>query len=163
MRLDDIRRLIELVGQNDIAEIEVRDLFTRVRISKIPANGAVPTVHLQPSHAAAVPVALPTPPPALPSPEAQLAPSPAESTDHLVPITAPMVGTFYRAPAPDAEAYVEQGAMVEVGQTVCIIEAMKLMNEIESEVRGRVEKILVPNASPVEFGQPLFLIDASAR
>ena len=70
-----------------------------------------------------------------------------------------MVGTFYRAPAPDADPYVESGDMVEVGQTVCIVEAMKLMNEIESEHRGRVVKILVENAQPVEFGQKLFLIE----
>jgi acetyl-CoA carboxylase biotin carboxyl carrier protein len=70
-----------------------------------------------------------------------------------------MVGTFYRAPAPDADPYIEVGSMVEIGQTVCIIEAMKLMNEIESEVRGRVTELLVENAQPVEFGQKLFLID----
>jgi len=70
-----------------------------------------------------------------------------------------MVGTFYRAPAPDADPYIEVGSMVEIGQTVCIVEAMKLMNEIESEVRGRVTEILVENAQPVEFGQRLFLVD----
>jgi acetyl-CoA carboxylase biotin carboxyl carrier protein len=70
-----------------------------------------------------------------------------------------MVGTFYRAPAPDADPYVEVGDMVELGQTVCIVEAMKLMNEIESEVKGRVTRILVENAQPVEFGQPLFLVE----
>ena len=79
--------------------------------------------------------------------------------DKLVAITSPMVGTFYRAPAPDADPYVEVGDMVEVGQTVCIVEAMKLMNEIESEVRGRVVQIPVENSHPVEFGQKLFLIE----
>jgi acetyl-CoA carboxylase biotin carboxyl carrier protein len=74
-------------------------------------------------------------------------------------ITSPMVGTFYRAPAPDADPYVEVGDMVQVGQTVCIVEAMKLMNEIESEVRGRIIQILVENAQAVEFGQTLFLVD----
>ncbi|OGF22826.1 MAG: acetyl-CoA carboxylase, biotin carboxyl carrier protein, partial [Candidatus Eisenbacteria bacterium RBG_19FT_COMBO_70_11] len=76
-----------------------------------------------------------------------------------VAITSPMVGTFYRAPAPDADPYVEVGDMVEVGQTVCIVEAMKLMNEIESETRGRVARILVENQQPVEFGQKLFLVE----
>jgi acetyl-CoA carboxylase biotin carboxyl carrier protein len=80
-------------------------------------------------------------------------------TENLAAITSPMVGTFYRAPAPDADPYVESGDLVEVGQTVCIIEAMKLMNEIESEHRGRVVKVLVENAQPVEFGQKLFLIE----
>jgi acetyl-CoA carboxylase biotin carboxyl carrier protein len=76
-----------------------------------------------------------------------------------IAITSPMVGTYYRAPAPDADPYVEMGDMVEVGQTVCIVEAMKLMNEIESEVRGRIVQILVENAHPVEFGQTLFLLE----
>ena len=84
---------------------------------------------------------------------------PSQVAENLAVITSPMVGTFYRAPAPDADPYVESGDMVEVGQTVCIVEAMKLMNEIESEFRGRVVKILVENAQPVEFGQKLFLIE----
>ena len=79
--------------------------------------------------------------------------------DAYVAIPSPMVGTFYRAPAPDADPYVELGSLVEVGQTVCIVEAMKLMNEIESEVRGRIVRILVENAQPVEFGQKLFLVE----
>jgi len=82
-----------------------------------------------------------------------------EDTDHLIPIKSPMVGTFYRAPAPDAKSYVELNQQIAAGQVVCIIEAMKLMNEIESEVAGRVAKILVENAKPVEFGQTLFLIE----
>ena len=83
----------------------------------------------------------------------------AAKPDRSVAITSPMVGTFYRAPAPDADPYVEVGDMVEVGQTVCIVEAMKLMNEIEAEARGRVVQILVENSHPVEFGQKLFLIE----
>ena len=79
--------------------------------------------------------------------------------ERYITITAPMVGTFYRAPAPDAPPYVEVGDLVEEGQALCIIEAMKLMNEIESEVRGRVVKILVENAEPVEYGQPLFVLE----
>lgn len=82
-----------------------------------------------------------------------------EAAEGLVTIEAPMVGTFYRAPAPDAEPYVEVGSIVEVGQPLCIIEAMKIMNEIESEVNGRVVEILVENAQPVEYGQPLFIIE----
>jgi acetyl-CoA carboxylase biotin carboxyl carrier protein len=76
-----------------------------------------------------------------------------------VAITSPMVGTFYRAPAPDADPYIEVGDLVEIGQTVCIVEAMKLMNEIESEIKGRVTRIMVENAQPVEFGQKLFLVE----
>ena len=81
------------------------------------------------------------------------------SASHHKPVSSPMVGTFYRSPAPDADPFVEIGDIVEVGQTVCIIEAMKLMNEIEAEVKGRVARILVDNAQPVEFGQKLFLIE----
>ena len=80
---------------------------------------------------------------------------------HLVTIVSPMVGTFYRAPAPDADPYVELNSQVDLGQTVCIVEAMKLMNEIESEVRGRIVRILVDNGQPVEYGQSLFLVDPS--
>jgi acetyl-CoA carboxylase biotin carboxyl carrier protein len=85
--------------------------------------------------------------------------SPGASEAHLLTIEAPMVGTFYRAPSPDAQPFVRDGDRVKKGQVVCIIEAMKLMNEIESKVAGRVVKIFVENAHPVEFGQPLFLID----
>ena len=88
-------------------------------------------------------------------------PAQATETDRLLAVTSPMVGTFYRAPAPDADPYVEVGTPVEVGQTVCIVEAMKLMNEIESDVKGRIVQILVENAQPVEFGQKLFLVDPS--
>ncbi|MBI1798066.1 MAG: acetyl-CoA carboxylase biotin carboxyl carrier protein, partial [Candidatus Eisenbacteria bacterium] len=87
------------------------------------------------------------------------APDRAPGPENHVAITSPMVGTFYRAPAPDADPYIEIGDMVEVGQTVCIVEAMKLMNEIESEARGRLVRILVENAQPVEFGQRLFLVE----
>ena len=90
---------------------------------------------------------------------AEAKPAEAAKPDRSVAITSPMVGTFYRAPAPDADPYVEVGDMVEVGQTVCLIEAMKLLNEIEAEVRGRVVQLLVENSHPVEFGQKLFLIE----
>ena len=115
----------------------------------------------QPRLAVGVGTAPAGPPAALSAEAAQAgkAPAAAPVREDLAAITSPMVGTFYRAPAPDADPYVEVGDMVEVGQTVCIVEAMKLMNEIESERRGRVVKILVENAQPVEFGQKLFLIE----
>ena len=87
------------------------------------------------------------------------APSSREDTSGLVPITSPMVGTFYRSPAPDADSYVDVGTTVGPGQTVCIIEAMKLMNEIQSEVRGRIAQILVENGAAVEYGQTLFRVE----
>jgi acetyl-CoA carboxylase biotin carboxyl carrier protein len=88
--------------------------------------------------------------------------SPAEDTSGLLTITSPIVGTFYRSPSPDADPYVEEGNFVKKGQVLCIVEAMKLMNEIESEVDGRIEKILVESTKPVEYGQALFLIDPKA-
>ena len=126
----ELRQLIRLVQRTGIGELEVTSGGRTVRIA---------------AHADA--------------PAASAPPPAAAKTDQHAAIPSPMVGTFYRAPAPDADPYVEVGDVVEVGQTVCIIEAMKLMNEIESEVRGRVVKILVDNAQPVEFGQKLFLVE----
>jgi oxaloacetate decarboxylase alpha subunit len=143
--LSELRQLIRLVQRTGIGELEVTTGGRTVRISA--HAGAAPATAVTAAVAAA-------PPPAASSP----AEAPA-GIEHLVPIVSPMVGTFYRAPAPDADPYAEVGDLVEVGQTVCIIEAMKLMNEIESEVKGRVVRILAENAQPVEFGQKLFLIE----
>ncbi len=154
MDLDEIRKLIQLVKRTKIGELEVTEGGRTVRISAWPS--APPAV---------APVMLPAPlgvnssgPTATPAPAAP-AVSAAAAEEKLEKIVSPMVGTFYRAPAPDADPYVEVGDRVDAGQTVCIVEAMKLMNEIESEVRGRVAKIAVENGQPVEFGQVLFLID----
>jgi len=143
--LAELRQLIRLVQRTGIGELEVSSGGKTVRIS---AHGNSSAVIASPQMVASAPA----PAPAAPA-------KAAEATDHLKAITSPMVGTFYRAPAPDADPYVEVGTSVEVGQTVCIIEAMKLMNEIESEVKGRIVHILVENAQPVEFGQKLFLVE----
>jgi acetyl-CoA carboxylase biotin carboxyl carrier protein len=95
---------------------------------------------------------------AVPAPAAAAAPAASNETNYLT-ITSPMIGTFYRTPGPDKDAFVNVGDLVETGKVVCIVEAMKLFNEIESEVKGRIVKVLVDNASPVEYGQPLFLVD----
>jgi oxaloacetate decarboxylase alpha subunit len=148
--LAEIRQLIRLVQRTGIGELEISSGDRTVRIAA--QSHVLANVGLSPALSA----------PALERPTAAVAgtaPSAPQLTENLAAITSPMVGTFYRAPAPDADPYVESGDMVEVGQTVCIIEAMKLMNEIESEHRGRVVKILVENAQPVEFGQKLFLIE----
>ena len=145
-----IQELVAIMREEDLAEIDVRGWFSSLRVRR---GGP------EPSAAAATP-----------SPAASAAEAPGTAPvanahegdapgKNLVPITSPMVGTFYRAPAPDADPYVEMNEQVDVGQTVCIIEAMKLMNEIESEVRGRIHQVLVENAQPVEFGQVLFLVD----
>lgn len=144
----ELRRLIRLVQRSGIGELEVRTGDRSVRISA--TSGVVTTV--TPALAAPAP-ARPTAAPA------QGAAPETPSNDRTVAITSPMVGTYYRAPAPDADPYVETGDRIEVGQTVCIVEAMKLMNEIESDVKGRIVEILVQNAQPVEFGQKLFLVE----
>jgi acetyl-CoA carboxylase biotin carboxyl carrier protein len=139
-----IRDLVAIMREEDLVEVEVRRWFTTVRVRR-PGAEAVVT--------AAAPAAVP-------EAEPGAAAEADEAAARLVPIPSPMVGTFYRSPAPDADPYVEENSRVEMGQTVCIVEAMKLMNEIESEVSGRIAKILVENAQPVEYGQALFLVEA---
>ena len=146
-QLHELERLISLVQSTGIGELELNSGGRSVRISASPSNGG--SLHA----AVAVPAAAAARP-AAPAP----APAPVEPPAGKA-IVSPMVGTFYRSPAPDADPFVEVGDVIEVGQTVCIIEAMKLMNEIEAETKGRVAQILVENAQPVEFGQKLFLID----
>jgi len=152
--LAEIRKLIQLVKRTGIGELEVSEGGRTVRIAANthgPAPAApVPAAPAPPAPAAAAPAA---------SAPAANTPVPAAPEQRYVKVVSPMVGTFYRAPAPDADSYVEVGDSVAVGQTVCIIEAMKLMNEIEAEVRGRVAQISVENGQPVEYGQTLFLID----
>jgi acetyl-CoA carboxylase biotin carboxyl carrier protein len=145
--LGEVRRLIRLVQRTGIGELEISSAGRTVRISATTGTPANAVVH-------APVVSAPVPGTATAAAHAKPAPD-----ENHVAIASPMVGTFYRAPAPDADPYIEVGDMVEVGQTVCIVEAMKLMNEIESEVRGRVTKILVENTQPVEFGQRLFLVE----
>ena len=147
--LGDLRQLIDLVQHTGIGEIELNSNGRSVRISAA-GSGAGTWVA---APAARGPMAAPAPAPA-----AATVPAP-EPVAHQKALTSPMVGTFYRSPAADAEPFVEVGDIVEIGQTVCIIEAMKLMNEIEAEMKGRVVKILVENSQAVEFGQKLFLVE----
>jgi len=151
--LDQIRAVIRIASESpDVAELEVESPTLKISVKKV--SGGVRAVASQPAgNPVAVHGAPGHPAPAGPA---------AVSGDHLVPVTAPMVGTFYRAAKPDAPPFVSEGDIVEPGQTVCIIEAMKLFNEIQSEVRGRVVRILVDNASPVEYGQSLMLVDTTA-
>jgi acetyl-CoA carboxylase biotin carboxyl carrier protein len=156
MRIDEVRRLIRLVEESEISELEVWKWWGRIRIRKgAVQNGNSEVVVQKSGFMPAVTPVLETH--AAPPPASE--PSTPSASDHgLIAIKSPMVGTFYRAPAPDAEPYVQIGDGVEPGQTVCIIEAMKLMNEIQSEVRGKIARALVENATPVEFGQDLFLV-----
>ncbi len=145
MDLRKLKKLIDLVQESGIGEIEITEGEEKVRISR-QGPGAPQVLMTAPQAPAAAP-----PPPAVAAPE------PAEPTGHE--LKSPMVGTFYRAPSPGAPAFVEIGQTVAKGQTVCIIEAMKLLNEIESDVSGTIKAILVDNGQPVEYGQPLFLIE----
>jgi len=147
MDLRKLKKLIDLVQESGIAELEITEGEEKVKIVK---GGAVSM-----SEAAA-------PGPAAPEPAAQgsapLAPSAPEVGQEGHVVKAPMVGTFYRSPSPDAKAFVEVGQTVKEGQTICIIEAMKLMNEIEADASGIVKAVLIENGQPVEYGQPLFII-----
>ena len=147
MDLKEIKAVLKLIQETDIEEIEVEQDGRRVRIRRRGSQAAAPLPTVVSS--ATMPEVAMTGPSAPAAPE----------TTHLITVESPMVGTFYRAPAPGADPYVQQGDKIQKGTVLCLIEAMKLMNEIESELSGRVHSILVENAQPVEYGQPLFLIE----
>jgi acetyl-CoA carboxylase biotin carboxyl carrier protein len=165
MRPKEIKKLIELVEQSNINELEVSRWGKKVRILK-SANLATKTI----ANPGTVAISSPSPAPvaqeatstqastAMIQPE-QPQPEAATALENIVEVRSPMVGTFYHAPAPDAEPYVQVGDIVTVNQVLCIIEAMKLMNEIESEWRGRIKEILIDNSQPVEYNQVLFRIE----
>ena len=147
MDLRKLKTLIDLVSESGVAELEITEGEDRVR------NGAAPVQVHQP-----VTVAQPMPVP-VPAPEAAPAPAPAAPQQTGTPLTSPMVGTFYRAPSPGADPFVKVGDTVKKGQVVCIIEAMKLLNEVEADMDGTVKEVCVENGQPVEFGQSLFIIE----
>ncbi len=150
MDIRKVKKLIELLEESGIAEIEISEGEESVRISRYPPGGAqAPMVHYAAPPAAPMAVAA--------APVAAVAAPVAARNDHTV--TAPMVGTFYSAATPGAKSFVDIGSEVNVGDTLCIIEAMKMMNQIESDKAGKVTAVLVKNGEPVEFGQPLFIIE----
>ncbi|WP_447980570.1 acetyl-CoA carboxylase biotin carboxyl carrier protein [Candidatus Nitrospira bockiana] len=144
-----IQAFIDLLKQHNLAELEFEREGFRIRLKRELGPSSAPLVRPEPASQSAQ---------AQPESQAFAAP---EHAAGLVTITSPIVGTFYRSPSPDADPYVEEGDVVKKGQVLCIVEAMKLMNEIESEVDGRVVKVLAESTKPVEYGQPLFLIDPS--
>lgn len=156
MNLKELKELIEMLKDTDISELEIERSGVKVRLRKggdVTFHPAMPRMEYPPS--AIVAPAIPEH--VKPMPPADAA---AEMVEvNQVKVTSPIVGTFYRASAPDKPPYVEAGDIVKKGQVLCIIEAMKLMNEIESEASGKIAKILVENGQPVEYGQPLFLIE----
>lgn len=165
MELKDIRQLVKMVETSDISEIEIEQEGSKLRITKrFPAKDGEVHIVSAPQQMAA-----PVMPQAMPTAQAPVVPATAEAApaaapaqaDNLIEVRSPMVGTFYAAPSPDSDPYVSVGSSVSVGQTLCIVEAMKLMNEIEAETAGKVKEILVENAQPVEYNQVLFLIEKS--
>ncbi|HLQ66695.1 MAG TPA: acetyl-CoA carboxylase biotin carboxyl carrier protein [Candidatus Limnocylindrales bacterium] len=142
-----ITELVRIMREEDLSEVEVRRWFSSIRIRRPGGEPAAAGVLVRGVHETA------------PAAGPGVIEAGADDSKNLVPIKSPMVGTFYRSPAPDADPYVEQNSYIDVGQTVCIVEAMKLMNEIESDVKGRIARILVENAQPVEYGQVLFLVE----
>ncbi|EPN7878628.1 acetyl-CoA carboxylase biotin carboxyl carrier protein [Vibrio vulnificus] len=154
MDIRKIKKLIELVEESGIAELEISEGEESVRISRHGQMMAAPA----PMHYAAAPVAQPAPVAAAPVATAEAAPAAvAVPAGHQV--LSPMVGTFYRSPSPDAKAFIEVGQSVTAGQTLCIVEAMKMMNQIEADKSGVVTAILVEDGQPVEFDQPLVVIE----
>ena len=140
MELDDLKEIISLLKDTDIMEIQVEKDGTKVKIRR---QMMLASIEMHPKA----------------SPQAEKTKEIEEEPQRLVTTTAPIVGTFYRSPSPDAPPFIDAGARVKKGQVICIIEAMKLMNEIESEVEGVMVKALVENGQPVEYGEPLFLIE----
>ncbi len=156
MEINDIRKLVELMEEKGVVELEMEDRQGKIRL--VRENHRAPllgTPGPSPSVSSPVPTLAPPVVAAAATEDGAAEPPQVAGTT----INSPMVGTFYRASSPEAQPYVEVGSVVEKGDVVCIIEAMKMMNEIQSEMRGRVVKILVENGQPVEYGQPLFLLE----
>jgi acetyl-CoA carboxylase biotin carboxyl carrier protein len=148
MDLEFVERLLQLLADSKADEIEIEEDGKRVKVVK---HSAAPVRQME--------VYAPPAPAAAPIPSQQTQAAPAPSTHHE--IRSPIVGTFYRSPAPDAAPFVEIGTAVRPGSVLCIVEAMKLMNEIESDIEGKIVKVLVENGQPIEYDQPLFLIEKS--
>jgi acetyl-CoA carboxylase biotin carboxyl carrier protein len=159
MDIRKVKKLIELLEESNIDEIEIKEGEESVRISRNGAKALAMAAQAAPAYAPPVyaPPVYAAPAPAPQAPVAPAAPAPAAiSTGHM--LTSPMVGTFYRSPSPTSASFVEVGQTVKVGDIVCIVEAMKMMNQIEADKAGTVEAILVETGEPVEFDQPLFCI-----
>ncbi len=163
MKAKEIQELINFLSESGLEEVNIETDNFKVSIKRSAEQQVIAAAASAPVAAAPAPVAAPAPAP-------QAAPAPAPAADsgsapaadaNLVEIKSPMIGTFYRSANPESPAFVEVGSSVKAGDTVCIIEAMKLFNEIESEVSGKIVKVLVDNAQPVEYDQPLFLVDPS--
>ncbi|MEY3646791.1 MAG: hypothetical protein RL127_1499 [Bacteroidota bacterium] len=150
MDTKEIQRLLDYIAKSPLAEVSIETEGLKVSVKKNSAVAPVVTVAAAPAPVAAAPAA---------APAAPAAPAAAPVADNLYTVKSPMIGTFYRAAGPDKDNFVEVGSEIAPGKTLCMIEAMKLFNEIDSEVSGKIVQILVENASPVEFDQPLFVVE----
>ncbi|MEN9335319.1 MAG: Biotin carboxyl carrier protein of acetyl-CoA carboxylase [Bacteroidota bacterium] len=160
MDLKEIQNLIKFVSNSGVAEVKLETGDVKITIRTTLEGNAPDITYVQPAPAPVISqVAAPAPVAAAPA--APAAPAPAADDAKYITIKSPMIGTFYRKPAPDKPAFVEVGTAIGKGDVLCVVEAMKLFNEIESEVSGKIVKILVDDMSPVEFDQPLFLVDPS--
>lgn len=171
MSLKEIQEIIKLVAKTELSEFKLKDGEVKLHIRGKSYTAAAPAAAPQsgpsiinvpaaaPAYPAPAPVAAPAAAPAAAAPAPAAAP--ADVASKYVEIKSPMIGTFYRSSSPDKDAYVKVGDSISKGDTVCIVEAMKLFNEIESEVAGKIVKVLVEDAQPIEYDQPLFLVDPS--
>ena len=161
MDIKQVQELVKIINKTNISEISIEEEGLKITIKQ--KEDAAPVVQSAPAQQTYYAAPLPSPAHSAPTPSADVPVRPVveapKATDNYLTIKSPMIGTFYRSPSPDKPMFVNVGDDVEVGKVVCIIEAMKLFNEIESEVRGKIVKILVEDASPVEYDQPLFLVD----
>jgi len=155
MDMRKLKTLVDLVSESNISELEITEAEGKVRIVK--GGYGVPTTMMMPAAAPMMPAPVAMPATAAEHAAAPSADAPAEPSGHVV--KSPMVGTFYRSTSPGAKPFVEIGSQVKEGEPVCIVEAMKIMNEIEADMAGTISKILVENGQAVEFGQPLFIIE----
>ena len=163
MNQKEIQDLIKFVAKSGVTEVEIEEKDFKITI-KSESKREEQTVYVQQpmvQPVAAPAPAAPAPAPAVAAPATETPAPAADETSNYITVKSPMIGTFYRSPSPDKPVFVEVGATIKPGTTVCIIEAMKLFNEIESEVSGKIVKVLVDDATPVEYDQPLFLVDPS--
>ncbi len=155
MDLKEIQALIKFVAKSGAQEVSLETEDFKINIKTASEGSDQPTIIQTVAPQAAMPVA------AAPSPAAPAAEAPAEDNSKYIEVKSPMIGTFYRSPSPDQDAFVKVGSEIKPGDVLCIVEAMKLFNEIESEVSGKIVKVLVDDQSPIEYDQPLFLVDPS--
>lgn len=174
MKVTEIQDLIKFVSKSGVSEVnlETKDVKLVIKNEAVknkkkdaaePQFVQVPVPQVVQQPVAAAPVAAPAPaaPAAAPAPAAEAPAAPAEDTSKYIEVKSPMIGTFYRRPSPDKPNFCEVGTEINTGDVICIIEAMKLFNEIEAEVKGKIVKVLVDDSTPVEYDQPLFLVDPS--